>query len=174
MEADGWRVAEALKSDLLHVNGRVVEDKLSWKIVKARRLGIEFYDDYLEGLSSNLPDLWKHLESASWVLKGSKLHRCIAGVKNLQCLINGLVRAASLQCHFAGTQFDHRDERLRSRCKRMAHQSNLQALGRINLFVIEVDELWLLDRAEQRLTAGLLAAVRLGQVQFLRNLLRRL
>jgi hypothetical protein len=65
LEADCRRIAITLKLDLLHVDGGVVEDELSRKVVEAWCLWIELNYNNLEGLACYLTHLREDLECTS-------------------------------------------------------------------------------------------------------------
>jgi len=135
-QLESWLVAVPDKVDLLDISGVVVVDALSLKVELSRLSRVELEADDTEALAVDEPHGGERLEGLCRILEDLVVDRGVAGVRDLDRLVNRLVRPAAWESHIIlRAELHHRDERLRPWRERVSNETHIHANRRVNVLV---------------------------------------
>ena len=117
---ESWLVAVTHKIDLLDVGWVVIVDALSLEVELTRLSWVELEADDAEALSVDEADGGEGFEGLGGILEDLVVDGGVAGVRDLDRLVDRLVRAARSEGDLAVAHFDHWDKGLRAGWERMA------------------------------------------------------
>lgn len=135
-QLQGRLVAVSYQVDLLDVRGVVVVDALCLEVELSRLPGVELEADDAEALAVDEADGGEGFESLGGILEDLVVDGGVAGVRDLDRLVDGLVGPAAGESHIVlRAQLHHWDEGLGPWRERVAHEANIHADWGVDVLV---------------------------------------